>query len=64
VSLRRPAGNASEPKELARLNAEELACYENLCRSSRRLEQEHLPIEVLVLEIDRIAKSLDSESDV
>jgi hypothetical protein len=56
------SGNASEPKELVHLNAEERACYENLCRSDRRLEQEHLPIEVLILEIDRIAKSLDSDS--
>lgn len=57
-------GNASEPKELAHLNAEERACYETLCRSNRRLEQEHLPTEVLMLEIDRIAKSPESESDV
>jgi len=56
------AGNASEPKELIYLNAEERACYENLCRSNRRLEQEHLPIEVLILEIDRIAKLPDSDS--
>ncbi len=40
------SGNSSDQKEFSHLNAEERECYENVCRSNRRLEQEHLPIEV------------------
>lgn len=50
-------GNASKPKELKYLNALERECYENLCRTNRRLEQEHLPIHVLLHEIASIEKA-------
>ncbi|MCS7467347.1 DUF2220 family protein [Stieleria sp. ICT_E10.1] len=42
------AGNGSQPKELPRLNDDERACYERVCRTNRRIEQEHLPMERLV----------------
>ena len=49
-------GNGSDQRELTHLVAEEQECYEILCRTNRRLEQEHLPIEVLIQEIKRIEK--------
>ena len=52
-------GNASDQRELSHLNAEERECYENICCTNRRLEQEHLPIEVLTQEITRIENQPD-----
>jgi hypothetical protein len=49
-------GNASDPRELLHLSREELECYVELCRTNQRLEQEHLPIDILVNEIERIEK--------
>ncbi|QDV40372.1 hypothetical protein Enr13x_01780 [Stieleria neptunia] len=42
------AGNGSQPKELSHLNDAERVCYETVCRTNRRIEQEHLPMERLV----------------
>lgn len=46
-------GNGSEPRDLTHLNAEERACYEHVCRANLRMEQEHLPIDVLTRELRR-----------
>lgn len=47
-------GNASDPRELLHLSREERECYEELCRTNQRIEQEHLPIDLLAHEIKRI----------
>lgn len=41
-------GNASSVRMLSFLTKEERVCYETLCDSQQRIEQEHLPIEVLL----------------
>ncbi|WP_182869570.1 Wadjet anti-phage system protein JetD domain-containing protein [Rhodopirellula sp. JC639] len=41
-------GNGAQPKELTHLNAEEKACYAAVCKGNLRIEQEHLPIDLLV----------------
>ncbi len=46
-------GNASDPRELAHLNLQERECYEYICRTNQRLEQEHLPLDTLLHEINR-----------
>jgi len=46
-------GNASDLRELTHLNSEERECYEYICRTNQRLEQEHLPLDTLLHEINR-----------
>jgi len=54
-------GNASDPRELSHLHAHERDCYEYVCLNNQRLEQEHLPLDTLVLELQRIEQSWDNE---
>ncbi|QDV88923.1 Wadjet anti-phage system protein JetD domain-containing protein [Planctomycetes bacterium TBK1r] len=42
------AGNGSQTRELPHLSDDEQACYERVCRTNRRIEQEHLPMQRLV----------------
>ncbi|TWU57059.1 hypothetical protein Poly51_29800 [Rubripirellula tenax] len=53
-------GNGSGPRELTHLHDAERECYENLCRTNRRLEQEHLPVGALLDEM----KSMASDSSI
>lgn len=46
-------GNASDLRELTHLNLQERECYEYICRTNQRLEQEHLPLNTLLHEINR-----------
>lgn len=55
-------GNASDPRELTHLNAEEQECYEYVCRTNQRLEQEHLPLNILLDEIRRFEAPPEIES--
>ncbi len=48
------SGNGVEVKELSHLDSDERACYERLCSEDRRIEQEHLPMELLTQAIGRI----------
>jgi hypothetical protein len=41
-------GNVSSPRDLSLLTIEERECYEYVCNSQQRLEQEHLPIGTLL----------------
>ncbi|MDV6032861.1 MAG: hypothetical protein F9B45_22805 [Phycisphaera sp. RhM] len=41
-------GNGSQAIELLHLSDDERECYERVCRTNRRIEQEHLPMERLV----------------
>jgi len=51
-------GNASDLRELTHLNSEERECYEYICRTNQRLEQEHLPLDTLFHEINRFQTPL------
>lgn len=46
-------GNGSDLRELSHLDSQERECYEYICRTNQRLEQEHLPLDALLHEISR-----------
>lgn len=53
-------GNVTEAKELDQLHAAERSCYEYLCRTHQRIEQEHLPMDALLRELQRMEMAAEN----